>query len=292
MTFPSPQFAITGANGYVGSILVRALQSHGNVVRMIRHPSDEQDMQWSLDSDSESVAAELARRNVTHLVHAAWDMTVNDAGDIQRTCVQGSARLLEAARLAGVQQIIFISTISAFAGARSVYGQAKLEVEQMVSMSGGLVLRLGLVYGRHGGGVFGNLRQIAEKARIVPMIGDGSAMQYLLHEDTLADVVNRAIAGEFVQAKEPLTIAQPDGIAFRTLLRHIASAQGRHLILIPIPWRVLYAGLKLAETAGLKLKFRSDSVISFVFQNPSPDFTALDSFGIAPRCLQIVNPGT
>lgn len=292
MTPPSPQFAITGANGYVGSILVRALQSHGDVVRMVRHPSVAQDMQWSLDSDAESVAAELARRNVTHLVHAAWDMSVSDADDIDRTCVQGSARLLEAARLAGVQHVIFISTISAFAGARSVYGQAKLAVEQMIAKSGGLVLRLGLVYGGHGGGVYDNLKQIAEKARIVPMIGDGSALQYLLHEDTLADVVNRAIAGEFAQAKVPLTIAQPDGIAFRQLLRHIASAQGRHPILIPIPWRVLYAGLRLAEMVGLKLKFRSDSVISFVFQNPSPDFTALDCFGIAPRSLQIANPGT
>jgi hypothetical protein len=89
--------------------------------------------------------------------------------------------------------------------------------------------------------------------------------------------------------KEPLTIAQPDGIAFRALLRYIASTQGRRLILIPVPWRVLYSGLKLAETAGLNLNFRSDSVISFVFQNPSPDFTALDTFGIAPRSLSIAS---
>lgn len=246
-------------------------------------------MEWSLDSDSESVTRELARRKVTHLVHAAWDMKVNSVDDIQRTCVQGSARLFEAARSAGVQQVVFISTISAFAGARSVYGQAKLAVERMALQAGGVVLRLGLVYGGSGGGVFGSLEQVADKARIVPMIGDGSSLQYLLHEETLADVVRRAIAGEFDKAKGPLTIAQPDGIAFRALLRHIASMQGRRLILIPVPWRVLYMGLKLAETAGLKLNFRSDSVISVVFQNPSPDFTALNCFGIAPRSLSIAD---
>jgi nucleoside-diphosphate-sugar epimerase len=246
-------------------------------------------MEWSLDSDSESVTRELARRNVTHLVHAAWDMKVNSVDDIQRTCVQGSESLFDAARSAGVQQVVFISTISAFSGARSVYGQAKLAVERMALQAGGVVLRLGLVYGANGGGVFDSLKQIAEKARFVPMIGDGKSLQYLLHEDTLTDVMRRAVAGEFDEARVPLTIAQPDGIAFRTILRHIASMQGRHPILIPVPWRVLYSGLKLAETAGLNLNFRSDSVISFVFQNPSPDFTALDTFGIAPRSLSIAS---
>lgn len=289
MTSSSPRFAVTGANGYVGSVIVRALEPYGEIVRMVRSPSGDGDMEWSLDADTEHVARELARRHVTHLIHAAWDMQANSMEDIQRICVRGSARLFDAARLAGVRQVVFISTISAFAGARSVYGQAKLAVERLALDAGGVVLRLGLVYGANGGGVFGSLKQVADKARFVPMIGDGTALQYLLHEDTLADVVRRAVGGELDEAREPLTIAQPSGIAFRTLLRHIASIEGRHPILIPVPWRVLYIGLKLAETVGLKLNFRSDSVISFVFQNPSPDFTALDSFGITPKSLSIAS---
>jgi len=84
------------------------------------------------------------------------------------------------------------------------------------------------------------------------MIGDGSSLQYLLHEDTLADVARRAIVGEFDEAREPLTVAEPDGIAFRALLRYVADLQGRRLILVPVPWRVLYAGLRFAESLGLK----------------------------------------
>ncbi|RFU46017.1 NAD(P)-dependent oxidoreductase [Paraburkholderia sp. DHOC27] len=287
MTATPARFAVTGANGYVGSIIVRSLAASGEVVRMVRHPASATDMQWSLDADVESVARELQQRNVTHLIHAAWDMQANGMDDIQRVCVQGSARLFDAARRAGIEKIIFISTISAYAGARSVYGQAKLGVERLALDAGGVVLRLGLVYGPNEGGVFGSLKQVADKARFVPMIGDGSALQYLLHEDTLADVLRRAVGGEFDRARHPLTIAQPNGIAFRAILRYLASEQGRQLVLIPVPWRVLYAGLKFAETLGLKLNFRSDSVISFVFQNPAPDFTALDQFGIAPRSLSI-----
>jgi nucleoside-diphosphate-sugar epimerase len=282
-----PRIAISGANGYVGSIIDRALDPAAELVRLVRTPSDARDIKWSLDDRADTVAAELRRRGVTHLIHAAWDMKANSMEEIQGTCIEGSARLFDAARVAGVERIIFVSTISAFPGARSVYGRAKLAVEEMALKAGGVVLRLGLVYGGNERGVFGSLKHVVDMARFVPMIGDGSAPQYLLHEDTLADVVRRAVAGDFDGATEPLTIAQPDGIAFRTLLGYIASERGRRPILVPVPWRVLYLALRMTETAGMKLNFRSDSVVSFVFQNPSPDFNALDRFGIAPRHFSV-----
>jgi hypothetical protein len=37
----------------------------------------------------------------------------------------------------------------------------------------------------------------------------------------------------------------------------------------------------------MKLNFRSDSIVSFIFQNPSPDFNALDRFGIAPKYFTV-----
>lgn len=287
MTSSVPVVAITGANGYVGSIIDRALEPVAEVVKLVRTPSGERDIKWSLDARSDSLAPELRRRGVTHLIHAAWDMKANSMDEIQRTCIEGSARLFDAAKIAGVDKIIFISTISAFPGARSVYGRAKMEVEQMTSKAGGVVLRLGLVYGGNERGVYGSLKRVVDMARFVPMIGDGSAPQYLLHEDTLADVVRRAVIGDFDGANEPLTIAQPDGIAFRALLGYIASDLGRHPILLPVPWRVLYLALRATETVGMKLNIRSDSVVSFVFQNPSPDFKALDRFGIAPKYFSV-----
>jgi nucleoside-diphosphate-sugar epimerase len=286
MTSSVPLIAVTGANGYVGSIIRRALEPIAESVNLVRTPSEARDIKWSLDARSDTVAPELSRRGVTHLVHAAWDMKANNMDEIQSTCVEGSARLFDAAQAAGVK-IIFISTISAFPGARSVYGRAKLAVEQMALKAGGVVLRLGLVYGGNERGVFGSLKQVVDKARFIPMIGDGSAPQYLLHEDTLADVVRRAVAGDFDGANEPLTIAQPNGIAFRALLGYIASELGRHPILVPVPWRVLYLALRVTETVGMKLNFRSDSIVSFIFQNPSPDFNALDRFGIAPKCFSV-----
>jgi nucleoside-diphosphate-sugar epimerase len=282
-----PVVAVTGANGYVGSLIARALAAQAEVVGMVRKPRGPEDIAWSFDADPESLESALRQRGVTHLIHAAWDMKANSLSAMERGCVGGSSRLFAAATAAGVERTTFISSISAFAGARSAYGRSKLMVEEMIHSRQGVVLRLGLVYGEGDGGVYGNLKRIVAKAHIIPMIGDGGAPQYLLHERTLAEVVQRAVRGDFEGSLRPLTVAQPEGIAFRALLGAIAAAQKKQITCVPVPWRLLYLGLKTAETAGLKLNFRSDSVISFIFQNPAPDFEALARYGVDPIRLEI-----
>ena len=282
-----PVIAITGANGYVGSLIARALAAQADVVGLVRRPRTPKDIAWSFDANPEALKTDLRQHGVTHLIHAAWDMKANSLSAIERECVAGSSRLFAAASAAGVGKLIFISSISAFAGARSAYGRSKLMVERMAYDRQGVVLRLGLVYGGDNGGVYGSLKTIVARARAIPMIGDGSAQQYLLHEDTLAEVIKRAVRGDFDQAHRPLAIAQPEGITFRTLIGVIASAQNKRVACVPVPWRLLYLGLRTAEAVGLKLKFRSDSVISFIFQNRTPDFEALTQYGIDPVRLDV-----
>jgi nucleoside-diphosphate-sugar epimerase len=277
-----PVIAITGANGHVGSLIVGALAPQARIVRLVRNVQGSDDIAWSFAADPAEFAAVLRARGVTHLVHAAWDMSANALADLERSCVTGSANLLAAAAAAGIDKTIFISTISAFAGARSAYGRSKLMVEQMVLDRRGIVLRFGLVYGDGDDGVFGNMKKIVRSARIVPMIGDGRAPQYLLHERTLAEAVRKAIDGALDGAGSPITVAQPEPIVFRDLLRHLAASERRTITLVALPWRLLYWGLKCAETIGLKLNFRSDSIISFVYQNPAPDFRAMTAHGIEP----------
>jgi nucleoside-diphosphate-sugar epimerase len=286
-----PVVAITGANGYVGSLIARALAAQADVVGLVRRPRAPEDIPWSFDADPAALETAFRRRGVTHLIHAAWDMKANSLSALERDCVAGSARLFGIASAAGVFRLIFISTISAFVEARSAYGRSKLMVEQMAHARQGVVLRLGLVYGGGDGGVYGSLKTMVAKARAIPMIGDGSAKQYLLHERTLAEVVQRAVRGDFDQSLRPLTIAEPEGIEFRALLGAIAAAQHKQIICVPVPWRLLYLGLKAAETAGLKLNFRSDSVVSFIFQNQAPDFEALSRYGIDPIRLDAAKAG-
>jgi len=278
--------AVTGSTGYVGSVIASALSERMKVVSVNRRSAGPGNILWDFNS-ARNITQDFRERGVTSLVHAAWDMRGNTLHELRRTAVAGSKRLYEMARAAGVQRIVFISTISAFPGSRSAYGKAKLEVERMTTELGGVILRPGLVFGPGSGGVFGTIRNQIRNGKFIPLIGSGRAPQYLLHEQTLQDVVQRAISGDFDPSKgEPVTLAHPHPWPFRDLVSSIAHAEKRNVTLVPTPWPLLYLGLRTAELAKLKLPVRSDSVISFVHQNSSPDFSKLKEYGINPLPYQ------
>ena len=261
--------AVTGATGYVGSRIASALAAEVDVVSMGRSVGVE-GIRWQMDTVQE-VTNELRNRNVTVLVHSAWDFSHPDAAANWQSNVDGSRRLIACADAAGVQQIVFISTISAFEDAQSEYGKSKLAVERTILAAGGTVIRPGLVWGERPGGMFGSLRQQVSKGGIVPVIGDGRYPQYLVHEEDLADVVLRATKGEF--SGRTVTVAHPKPWLLRDLILRLAADAGKTVRLVGVPWRVIYVGLKTAETLGLKLGFRSDSVVSLVYQDPAPQIS-------------------
>ncbi|MDE3198344.1 MAG: NAD-dependent epimerase/dehydratase family protein [Acidobacteriota bacterium] len=280
-SFHSQPCAVSGASGYVGSIVVQQLRQTMPVIGLVRRPAHGEDIAWSLETQKD-IAAALRNRGVRTLIHAAWDLRSSDPAEVKRTCVRGSEALFLSAERAGVERIVFISTISAFEGCRSIYGRAKLAVEHMLAGTRHAILRPGLVYGEHSGGVFGAIRNRARNSRVLPLIGDGRAPQYLLDEATLAESVRRAVTGEFDSAGGPITLAHPKAVPFRDLVRDIAKAEKRRPLLIPVPWRLFWAGARTGEFLHAALPFRSDSILSFVFADPQPDFTRMKALGISP----------
>lgn len=277
----APLVAITGSNGFVGSCLQRHFQSAGwEVLELTRSPAKgARHAPFRLGGE---ISPDVLT-GVTALIHCAYDFQPLNWPELAAVNVGGSTRLFTAARQAGVKQIIYISSISAYVGCRSLYGRAKLAAEQEAVAGGAVVLRPGLVYGDAPGGMFGKLTQTLQKGKFVPLIGDGSQIQFLVHEADLATVALAAANGQPGLAGQIITVAHPEPWPFRRLLSEIAAGLGRHPILIPLPWRFLWLGLKTAETLGLRLNFRSDSLVSLVYQNPQPDFGPLQRSGHACR---------
>jgi nucleoside-diphosphate-sugar epimerase len=261
---------------------MQELQKHLPVVAMVRHPKSDDDIAWSLES-GQDIAKALRARNVKTLIHAAWDMRANSLLEMERVCVQGSEALFNEAGRAGVERIVFISSISAFNGCRSSYGKAKLMVEKLLRGSSNIVFRFGLVFGDKPGGVFGGIRRQVQNSRILPIIGSGRSPQYLLHEKTLAESILRAVRGEFDRTcGAPITLAYPEPWRFCDLVKSIAASEGRQVALMPVPWQLLFAGLRTGEALGLNLPFRSDSVLSFAYYDRNPDFSLLRTLEIDP----------
>lgn len=129
--------------------------------------------------------------------------------------------------------------------------------------------------------MFGALRAQAGRGAIIPLLGNGRYAQYLVHEDDLAAAIVAAVSTDKVPQK-PVTVAHPDGWPLRTLMQQLAQSAGNKPRFISIPWPLVYHGLRLTEAVGLKLGFRSDSVIGLVRHDRHPDLNA-GLLGVAPR---------
>ena len=276
--------ALTGSSGYVGGCVKTHLAARGwEILELTRRPRPGfRSAQFALGDD---LSPDLLR-GVGALVHCAYDFTPLRWDDLRVVNVEGSRKLFAAARLAGVEKIVCISSISAYEGCRSLYGRAKLEIEKIALDHGALVLRPGLVYGRGPGGMFGKLAAQVGRSSLIPLIGDGSQIQFLVHEEDLCAFLGRYAAGEIQPDPQILTAAHERPWPFQQLLREIARALGRKPKFLPLPWRLVWAGLKSAELCGLKLNFRSDSLVSLMYQNPKPDFSANAAAGLVCRPFQ------
>ncbi|HSU53824.1 MAG TPA: NAD-dependent epimerase/dehydratase family protein [Candidatus Dormibacteraeota bacterium] len=272
---------VTGANGFVGGRVKNYLQRAGWHVR-----------EWtrSPKPGSDAVAFQLGQevsaeqfRGIDALVHCAYDFYARGWEQIYRVNVQGTGNVLRAAQAAGVPRVVFISSISAFAGCRSLYGKAKMESEAVALSLGQLVIRPGLVYGPEPGGVFGRIANQVKNSRVVPIIAGGAQTQYLVHEEDLANVIVRYLNGDLGSIKEPLTVANDEGLELKQIMRELARAYRKSLTFVPVPWQAVWLVLRTGEAAGLKLNFRSDSLIGMVYQNRNPSFALLKSLGLSCR---------
>jgi len=224
---------------------------------------------------------------VRALVNCAYDFKPLRWAEIKAVNVAGSQKLMLAAHAAGVEHILCISSISAYDGCQSLYGQAKLDIEHAALDQGALILRPGLVYGPGPGGMFGKLTDQVRKSSVIPLIGDGSQLQYLVHQEDLSAFIAQALTTGVPGSLRLLTAAHPQPWPFKQLLQEIARALDKKVTFIPLPWRLVWAGLKTAETLGLRLNFRSDSLVSLMHQNPRPDFAPNAAAGLNCRAFDI-----
>jgi nucleoside-diphosphate-sugar epimerase len=279
-----PVCAITGSNGYVGGCIKNYLAAHGwDIFELARRPRpNSRGVRFQLGDD---ISPGLLT-GMDALVHCAYDFAPLRWEEIGAVNVEGSRKVLEAALAAKVPKIIFISSISAFDGCRSLYGRAKLEIEKIALGCGALAIRPGLVYGNDAGGMFGRLATQIKSSSLIPLVG-GSQNQFLIHSEDLCAFIEKFASGKTESTPQILTAANEQPWPLKKLLLEIMRGQDRKPKFIPVPWRLVWLGLKSAEVCGLHLNFRSDSLVSLVYQNPAPDFSASAEAGLNCRPFEI-----
>ena len=111
---------VTGATGFVGAAVARALGAAGWQVRvLVRSGSDRSNLQplaWDVvEGDlADSSSLERALEGCAGLFHVAADyrLGVRDPAQLYRTNVEGTRNILSASRTAGVPRIVYTSSVA------------------------------------------------------------------------------------------------------------------------------------------------------------------------------------
>jgi dihydroflavonol-4-reductase len=111
---------VTGASGFIGAAVVRALLARGECVRVLMRPSSDRRnveglaVETRLGSLDEPDALAAAVEECRFLFHVAADyrLWVPDPEAMHRTNVEGTDRLMRAALAAGVERIVYTSSVA------------------------------------------------------------------------------------------------------------------------------------------------------------------------------------
>ena len=114
---------VTGVSGFVGSAVARALVADGHKVRALVRPTSPRANLEGLDVEiaegdmRDAASLDRALEGMRHLFHVAADYRIwaPDPEDIVRANLDGTRSVMEAARRAGLERIVYTSSVATLA---------------------------------------------------------------------------------------------------------------------------------------------------------------------------------
>ena len=273
---PSVTF-VTGATGTIGPVLIHRLLSRGYqvraLVRRLPAPSTLPEDLGIFEGDiNSSRVLNTAVKGVDVIFHLAAKLHIPDPpselhAEYWRVNVEGTRNVVEQAVAAGVQRLVYVSTVTVYgpsdgqvvdesAAPRpdTVYSRTKLEGEQvaLAAQRAGdgkplaVVLRLATVYGPRQKGNLQRLARALARGRFVP-VGDGRNRRTLVY-------ARDAVEAMLLAAEHPKAAGQVFNVTdgrihtMRDMLIAICQALGR-----PAPR--LYVPMSLARAGAASLEY-------------------------------------
>jgi nucleoside-diphosphate-sugar epimerase len=269
--------AVSGAAGFLGLHLARALRARGDSVRSLDLvPLDESLLEAGVEEVRGDVRdAASARRLVAGadvVLHAAAALPIQGgAGTIRSVNVDGTATVLAEALEAGVRRAVFISSTAVYGVPErhpihepdpligvGPYGGSKIEAEAVCRAFGArglqvVVLRPKTFLGPERLGVFEILFDWIREGRRIPILGDGSNRYQLLAVEDLVDSILRSFDAP-AAAGLAINVGAARFGTVRDDLEQLCAHAGSGARLFPVPARpaeVVLRGLELARLSPL-----------------------------------------
>lgn len=265
---------VTGANGFVGHALCRALRTQGVAARgaVRQQPEPDQVAVGNLDGATDW---NVALRGCSVVIHLAARVHVMDdnAGDplaaYRMVNVDATVNLARQARASGVRRFVFVSSVKVngeathrkpFSAADvpapcDPYGHSKMEAETALQVFGresGLeivIVRPPLVYGPGVKANFLNLMKLVQLGLPLPF-RLATGLRSIVAVDNLVDLL--ILCSTHANAPGGIFMVS-DGrdLTVRELVQSIALAMGKTVWMLPVPPQLMYGAARVLGKAGV-----------------------------------------
>ena len=291
---PLPRsIAITGATGLLGTALCGHFSRQGCEVRALsrRPPAGSLDSSPAAGSggrirhfpcDLPDRIEPAALEGAEAVIHAAYSMRSRSREVDRRVNLDGTRKLVDLVRKAGVGRYVFVSSVSAHPEAEGFYGRSKLVLEGELDAGRDTIIRPGLILST-GAGLFVRMMNTVKKSGIAPMFGGGRQRLQTVHLDDLVAGFERALR---LEAAGTHVLCEPDGLTMRDLFKLLGRLLDRRVVIVPLPFGPALAALRAAEAMGLKLPVSSDNLLGLRSLRPADSRPSLERLGLTIRTAE------
>jgi len=282
--------AVTGATGFVGRHLVDHLSHRGHAVRALARTS--RGARLLAARGAEVVAGTLADPRALHTLLAGADAAVHlvgiivesggSGGTFAAVHVEGTRRVLEAARDTSVRRLVHMSAVGARPDtAATLYHRTKWQAEELVRSSGlsAAIFRPSLINGPENAPV----RTLARAHRwspVVPVFGDGRFPTQPVWIEDVAQAF--ALAAERRDLAGTFELGGPDVLTFEQFVRAIGRASGHPRPVIHVPLGIVRLAARLCDPLGRAAPITSSQLRMLVEGTATPGNAIESVFGIRP----------
>lgn len=269
------RIAITGGTGFLGShFAARLLKSGHEPILVARRPRAHlpapEAATATLHSCGLDSTTELTRafEGCEAVAHCAGINREIESQTYRRVHVEGTRRVIDAARAAGVKRIALISFLRARPECGSGYHESKWAKEEIVRGSGlsYTILKPGVIYGK-GDHIINHLSRAVLTFPLFGLVGFSDSFLRPVAVQDVTRVLEATLAEGRLDGKT-VSVLGPESMTLREAVARVATVVGKRPWMIPMPVAFHYLLALMAEktmvtplTSLAQVRILSESII-------------------------------
>jgi nucleoside-diphosphate-sugar epimerase len=258
---------VTGGTGFTGSHVVPLLLKNGYEVRCLYRPNSDRSFSLRGQSTIEWVLGDVSDPQALSASMQGTDALVN----ITSLGFGHADSILSAAKNAGIQRAIFISTTAIFTQLNAKSKKVRFAAELAIETSGlkYTILRPTMIYGSPRDRNMGRLIRFMRYSPILPVFGDGNSLQQPIYVGDVAQAILNCLCNDQTIGKS-YNIAGKTPLTYNQVIDTISKQMSKRVWKTHIPSSPVVSLLEFFERLHIPLPIKAEQVLRL---NENKDFS-------------------